>query len=346
MNETNESELIDELIANGENQTVEFKRSNILSNPIELAKTMVAFANTNGGRILIGVCDDGTLEGLQADKKHEESIMNIARDRCEPPLIPQFSVIRKAEGDIYVVKILRFQALPHAVKTRDGPVYYIRVGSTDRPASPAELALLFESVKKEMKKPKLELRLIGPEGDVGNEIKVQPKFVKIKKEKVKSPPPPLPPYIKQMAELSRVISSFSFIRKKPPENLVPIGIQLSNIGEAPAYGVRVFLEFPEDCELYEEHEVVGGLEHLLRSSSSMVGLIVTNKHEAKARVEVLGNDLQVENFEKIYVRFPEKEQECTVKARVTQYNFPPEEFEFKIHVKPQFIEQVEYIYEE
>jgi len=321
MNETNESKLIYELIANGENQTVEFKRSSILSNPIELAKTMVAFANTNGGRILIGVCDDGTLEGLQADKRHEEFIMNVARDRCEPPLIPQFSVISKAEGAIYVVKVLRFQALPHAVKTRDGLVYYIRVGSTDRPTSPAELALLFESVKKEMKKPKLELRLIGPEGNVGNEITVQPKFVKIKKEKVKSPPP-LPLYTKQMAELSRVISSFPFLQKKPSEDLVPIGIQLSNIGEAPAYGVRVFLKFPEDCKLYEEHEVVGGLERLLRGSSSTVGLFLTNEHEAKARVEVLGNDLQVENFEKIYVRFPEKEQECTVKARVTQYNFP------------------------
>jgi len=40
--------LVDEMIAKGESQSVEFKRSDILSNPIEIAKEMTAFGDTTG----------------------------------------------------------------------------------------------------------------------------------------------------------------------------------------------------------------------------------------------------------------------------------------------------------
>lgn len=145
MNESNELKLIDESIAEGEGPTVEFKRVKILSDSIELAKLMVAFANTLGGRILVGVCDDGSIEGMKEKKKHETFIMEIARKRCDPPLIPRFLVIRKHEGAIYLIKVLRYQKYPHAVKTREGRIYFIRVGSTVREASPSELAMLFEA---------------------------------------------------------------------------------------------------------------------------------------------------------------------------------------------------------
>lgn len=65
MSESDDQKLIDELIASGEGQTVDFKKVGILSNSIELAKLMVAFANTNGGMILIGVCNNGKLEGMK-----------------------------------------------------------------------------------------------------------------------------------------------------------------------------------------------------------------------------------------------------------------------------------------
>ncbi len=110
-----DDKIIDELIAQEEGQTLEFKKLNIINDPIKLAKLIVAFANSNGGRILIGVCDDGSLEGMTAKKEHKRHIMNIARDKCEPPIVPTFSVINKPQGDIYVIKILRFEILPHAV---------------------------------------------------------------------------------------------------------------------------------------------------------------------------------------------------------------------------------------
>jgi len=55
------SELL-ELIANGENSGVEFKRDNL--RPEKLAKEVVALANFQGGRILLGVDDDGSITGI------------------------------------------------------------------------------------------------------------------------------------------------------------------------------------------------------------------------------------------------------------------------------------------
>ena len=52
-----------EIIANGENSGVEFKRDDI--RPEQLAKEIVALANHRGGIILIGVEDDGTISGIQ-----------------------------------------------------------------------------------------------------------------------------------------------------------------------------------------------------------------------------------------------------------------------------------------
>jgi ATP-dependent DNA helicase RecG len=52
-----------EIIANGENSGVEFKRDDL--RPEQLAKEIVALANLQGGVILIGVEDEGTISGIQ-----------------------------------------------------------------------------------------------------------------------------------------------------------------------------------------------------------------------------------------------------------------------------------------
>ena len=60
------SELL-EIIANGENSAVEFKRDDL--RPEQLAKEIVAMANLRGGRVLLGVEDDGTPTGLHPDHR-------------------------------------------------------------------------------------------------------------------------------------------------------------------------------------------------------------------------------------------------------------------------------------
>lgn len=56
---------LSELLRDGENSGVEFKRDDI--QPHDLAKELVALSNLRGGRILLGVEDDGTISGVTRD---------------------------------------------------------------------------------------------------------------------------------------------------------------------------------------------------------------------------------------------------------------------------------------
>jgi len=347
MSDFDESLLVDQLIAQKEGQTVDFKKSEILSDPTKLAILMTAFANSAGGRILLGVCNDGTLEGMKAKREHEAHIMNIARDRCDPPLIPTFSEVGKTGGDVYVVKVLRYRMLPHAVKTGEQRTYYIRVGSTVRVATPTELALLFEPAKQEMiKKPKLELFLVDHTGKTTKEIHAQPTFVKI--ETVKRKRPVVSPFISSIGLLAETLASIHdpFAKKRPAEDLVLVGIEVSNTGQAPAHEIRISLQFPESCQLVEEHEATGGISSYFRRNYG--GLYVDDEDRSVAHswIGVLGNDLTIGEFDKVYVRFPEVEQTYQVIVTVTQHNFPPETFEFSVSVKPLTRHEVKYVYED
>lgn len=343
-----ESNELDQLIEVGEGQVLEFKRSEILADSIHLAKEMTAFANTLGGTILIGICDNGTYEGLKYDKGHESHIMNIARDKCEPPIIPSFKNIATPQGDVYEVKVKRYRTYPHSVKTNNGKVYFIRVGTTVREASTIELGLLFESSKEEIaKKPDLDLFIVDAEGNDLKNISAKPIFSKVKKVKVQNPYNPFLATFQATKNISMTMDYFS--EKKPSLDLVPIRIGLSNKGQAPAQEITVFVSFPNVCETFNRYDVVGGLSLIpVNKNPTHGGLYLDrrNKLDAIAWLDNLGNDLVMRNFEEIYVRFPPEEKEYTIKARLVQNYFPPKEFEFIIKITPQIREVVEEVYED
>ena len=148
-----------ELIANGEHSGVEFKRDEV--DMRALAKELVAFANLRGGRILLGVDDDGSVRGLarsdppmQAEddgaarrtyRELEGWVMQACRDKIRPELMPYFEVFRNVvpDRDIAVIQIDRGWSVHHVWHSQHR-TYYIRVGSTSREASPEELARLFQ----------------------------------------------------------------------------------------------------------------------------------------------------------------------------------------------------------
>ncbi len=157
-----------EVIANGENSGVEFKRDDIDAR--QLAKELVALANLDGGCVILGVEDDGSVSGLArtdapedkegstnpegADMKGrtgkieyfrlEQWVMHVCRDKIRPELNPAFCIWRDVGAglDVAVVRVERGYGVHH-VWHRRGRRYYIRVGSTSREASPEELARLF-----------------------------------------------------------------------------------------------------------------------------------------------------------------------------------------------------------
>ncbi len=73
-----------ELINQGENSSVEFKRSDVKLD--SLCKEIIAFSNSSGGVVLIGVDDDGTILGVESDRNYEEWVVNIARNNIIPPV--------------------------------------------------------------------------------------------------------------------------------------------------------------------------------------------------------------------------------------------------------------------
>ena len=70
-----------ETVKNGENSGVEFKRDTIDNRAF--AKGLVAFTNFQGGRLLLGVDNDGTMLGLTRNNL-EEWVMTACRDKIRP----------------------------------------------------------------------------------------------------------------------------------------------------------------------------------------------------------------------------------------------------------------------
>jgi ATP-dependent DNA helicase RecG len=131
-----------EIITNGENSGVEFKRD-VLQNH-DLARELVAFSNLGGGMVLLGVDDDGSISGLtRADL--EEWVMTACRDKIRPAIIPFFEVVRDVEPgkDVAIVRVISGYDV-HSLWHNNSNKYYIRVGTQSREASHEELGRLFQ----------------------------------------------------------------------------------------------------------------------------------------------------------------------------------------------------------
>lgn len=75
---------LNQLVALGEGSHLEFKRK--VPKAERIAKEVIAFANTNGGRLLLGVDDDGTVVGVR-DAEEEEFVLHHALSaHCDPPV--------------------------------------------------------------------------------------------------------------------------------------------------------------------------------------------------------------------------------------------------------------------
>lgn len=131
-----------ELINNGENSGIEFKRDVIEHHA--LAKELVAFSNLSGGAVLLGVEDDGSISGITRPNL-EEWVMTVCRDKIRPGIIPFFEIIRDVEPgkNVAVVRVAPGFSV-HSRWHNNGHMYYIRVGSQSREANPEELSRLFQ----------------------------------------------------------------------------------------------------------------------------------------------------------------------------------------------------------
>lgn len=123
------------LIAEGEHENQDFKFA--ISDARKIARSISAFANNSGGRLLIGVKDNGSIAGV----RNEEDIYVIeqaASMYCRPEQHPDFKAL-KAEGGAMVIRvdIPRSEQRPVQVIETDGSLKaYFRVADENILATP------------------------------------------------------------------------------------------------------------------------------------------------------------------------------------------------------------------
>ena len=131
-----------EIIANGENSGIEFKRDDI--RPEQFAKEVVAMANFQGGRVLFGVEDDGTVSGIQRPDL-EEWVMNVFQSKIHPMILPFYEEVKLDDGKtVAVVSFPIGISKPYVLRHSGKEEIYIRVGTTSRLATREQQMRLFE----------------------------------------------------------------------------------------------------------------------------------------------------------------------------------------------------------
>ena len=119
------------LIKDGETETVEFK----VSFDKETLETAVAFTNTRGGVILIGVSDKGDLKGIQIGKETLKDWANQISQATEPRIIPEIESEEINRKKVAVIRIKEFPIKPVSVKGR----CFRRVKNSNRVMQPHEI---------------------------------------------------------------------------------------------------------------------------------------------------------------------------------------------------------------
>ena len=131
--------MLHHLIAQGEHQQQDFKYE--ISDARKIARTLSAFANTDGGRLLIGVKDNGKIAGVRSD---EEIYMveAAAAMYCVPPVACHMTVHRVEGRGVVIAEVERSEQRPVRAQLEDGKLCaFMRIADENIVASPVQMAL-------------------------------------------------------------------------------------------------------------------------------------------------------------------------------------------------------------
>lgn len=125
------------LVQQGEGQYLEFKRK--AHHPDKLAREMVAFANTGGGRLLIGVDDDGTIYGSKYPGEDIFALRRFLDAHCRPALGYRIEQVKvTARREVLVVQVRPGTRRPYYLYYPDPPggrAAFVRVADKSVTAS-------------------------------------------------------------------------------------------------------------------------------------------------------------------------------------------------------------------
>ena len=136
-------QYLQSLINEGEHQQQDFKYR--VSDALKLAKSVSAFANTDGGRLLIGVRDDGNMSGVR-DEEEIYMMHQAAYRYCRPEASIKFDTYHVDGRTIVIATVPPSDHRPICVVSEENrPQAYIRIADENIVASPVHIALWRES---------------------------------------------------------------------------------------------------------------------------------------------------------------------------------------------------------
>ena len=129
------------LLAKGEDSKTQFKEN--INNPRQLAEEFVAFSNSLGGKLILGVTDEGLVKGLNSVdiRRLNQMISNVSSEHVKPPIHPLTEIHEFEEKKIIVITIPYGNNKPYC--TNDGK-YITRSGADKRIISNDEMQRLFQ----------------------------------------------------------------------------------------------------------------------------------------------------------------------------------------------------------
>lgn len=119
----------------GESQTLEFKATFDKAT----VESLVAFANAQGGTVLVGVSDKGEISGVTLGKETLNEWLGQIKSSTSPALIPDLTVHTEQGKTVVEIRIGEFPVKPVNTKGR----YYKRVASSNQQLSSSEIADLY-----------------------------------------------------------------------------------------------------------------------------------------------------------------------------------------------------------
>ncbi len=137
---------IKRLIFEGENSTLDFKKT--ITSFEKIAKTMVAFANNKGGKLLVGVSDDGNIKGVKSEEEERYMLTKAAHFYCKPAIELRFEEVSIDDKTVLVVDIEESDTKPHYSLGEDNKWWvYIRVKDKSLLASKVVVDVLRKETK-------------------------------------------------------------------------------------------------------------------------------------------------------------------------------------------------------
>jgi len=124
-----------QILAQGEDSRNQFKKD--VNNPDSLAQELIAFSNTLGGKIFIGVDDDGSVSGVSSADIHRINLLlsNVASQNVKPAINPLTEIKTLEQGRVLIIDVPKGINKPY--QDKNGTIW-VKSGADKRKATARE----------------------------------------------------------------------------------------------------------------------------------------------------------------------------------------------------------------